>query len=64
PVNRVDGYVDCLYFSGISILTIGYGDIVPVANITKLMVILEGFLGQLINVVAIGLWLSSIDNKP
>lgn len=60
PVNRLDGYVDCLYFSGVSILTIGYGDIVPVSRLLKMLVLLEGFLGQFINVVAIGLWLSGI----
>lgn len=57
-VNRVNGYLDCLYFSGVSILTIGYGDIVPESRFLKMLVLLQGFLGQFINVVAIGLWLS------
>lgn len=59
-VNRVNGYLDCLYFSGVSILTIGYGDIVPESRVLKMLVLLQGFLGQFINVVAIGLWLSGI----
>lgn len=59
-VNRDDGYLDCLYFSGVSILTIGYGDIVPESRFLKMLVLLQGFLGQFINVVAIGLWLSGV----
>lgn len=59
-VNRLNGYIDCLYFSGVSILTIGYGDIVPESRFLKMLVLLEGFLGQFINVVAIGLWLSGV----
>lgn len=59
-VNRVNGYLDCLYFSGVSILTIGYGDIVPESRFLKMLVLLQGFLGQFINVVAIGLWLSGV----
>ena len=59
-VNRLNGYLDCLYFSGVSILTIGYGDIVPESRFLKMLVLLEGFLGQFINVVAIGLWLSGL----
>lgn len=45
-VNRLNGYLDCLYFSGVSILTIGYGDIVPESRFLKMLVLLEGFLGQ------------------
>ena len=40
--------------------TIGYGDIVPESRFLKMLVLLEGFLGQFINVVAIGLWLSGV----
>ena len=42
-VNRLNGYLDCLYFSGVSILTIGYGDIVPESRFLKMLVLLEGF---------------------
>ena len=42
-VNRVNGYLDCLYFSGVSILTIGYGDIVPESRFLKMLVLLQGF---------------------
>lgn len=62
--NRVLNYIDCLYFSGSTILTIGYGDFYPLHPILKLFTIFEGFLGMVINVLAIGLWLSNISNTP
>lgn len=62
-INRLDNYIDCLYFSAVSILTIGYGDIVPISKMSKILVMIEAFLGQLINVVAVGLWLSTISEN-
>ena len=44
-------------------MTIGYGDIVPESRFLKMLVLLEGFLGQFINVVAIGLWLSGVKDS-
>lgn len=38
-------FLDCLYFSGITFLTIGYGDIQPQHIVTKLLATVEGFLG-------------------
>lgn len=63
PYNRLGNYINCMYFSGISILTIGYGDFYPISAFTKMTVLLEGFLGLIINVLAIGLWLSTV-SKP
>ena len=61
--NRFDNYFDCLYFSGVNILTIGFGDIVPLSKFVKAMVLLEAFLGMIINVLAVGMWLSTISKK-
>lgn len=61
PANRLVGYIDCLYFSATTILTIGFGDITPTTAFVKIFVIFEGFLGQIINVLAIGLWLSKVN---
>jgi hypothetical protein len=36
---------DALYFSAVSFLTIGYGDILPVHSITQLLAVLQGVLG-------------------
>lgn len=46
-------YFDCLYFSSITITTIGYGDIRPAINTAKMLVMLEAISGQIIWVVAI-----------
>lgn len=61
--NRWTNYFDCLYFSGINTLTIGFGDIVPLSRFIKMLVLLECFLGMIINVLAIGIWLSNANKK-
>ena len=63
PINRLDIYYDCLYFSAITISTTGYGDFVPKTGITKLYSVLEAFSGQLILVFAVGIWLSRGEKK-
>jgi len=40
------GFTDFLYFSFITLLTIGYGDIIPVTEISKKAIILLGLLGH------------------
>ncbi len=54
-INRLTNYIDSLYFSGISLVTMGYGDIVPVAGFCKILVLLETFSGQVLTVAAAGL---------
>lgn len=61
--NRLDNYFDCLYFSGVNIMTIGFGDIVPISRFIKALVLLEAFLGMIINVLAVGMWLSTMNKK-
>jgi hypothetical protein len=38
-------YFQAFYFSGITFLTIGYGDVVPVTGFTRIIAIVEGFCG-------------------
>ena len=45
-----------LYFSTVTIATIGYGDIVPVTDLTRFLVALEALLG----LVFAGLFLNSL----
>ncbi|MCZ6520584.1 MAG: ion channel [Bacteroidetes bacterium] len=47
----VQGLPDILYFSYITQLTIGYGDILPVAQLAKKITILQGLVGQFYLVV-------------
>lgn len=46
--------IDCLYFSTITIATVGYGDIRPVYPVAKAAVMLEVVAGFLWIVVCIG----------
>ena len=43
--DNVEEFIDYFYVSGITFFTVGYGDVLPVNGITKLVVILESFLG-------------------
>jgi len=46
-------WVDSFYFTGATLLTIGYGDLAPTTDLTKILVIVFGFL-------AIGTFLYSV----
>ncbi len=55
---------DTLYFSGITYLTIGYGDFKVVNGIGKLLAVLQGFSGVLINSVFTGIFLYYLVKRP
>jgi voltage-gated potassium channel len=55
----LDNFVDALYFSGVTITTLGYGDIKPDHAVTKLLVLYELFSGLLLVVVALSVYLSA-----
>jgi hypothetical protein len=48
PNNKPFVYADCLYFSTITIASVGYGDIIPLSALAKLLVCLETTMGQLL----------------
>jgi voltage-gated potassium channel Kch len=48
-------YSDFLYFSFVTLLTIGYGDIVPVTDIAKKAIILIGLIGHFYTVFVVGI---------
>ncbi len=56
PSKIAGSYARMLYFSAITITTLGYGDIVPLTDLTRLLVALESVLGLLL----IGLFLNSL----
>lgn len=37
------GWVDSFYFTGVSILTIGYGDLTPTHDLSKILTVVLGF---------------------
>lgn len=51
-------YMDLVYFSSITVTTIGFGDIVPNSHGTKLIVALLGVASQFYTVVLIGILIS------
>ena len=51
---------DALYFSAVTITTVGYGDIVPVSWVARLLSLVESGIGLLVLVVAIGTYIGGI----
>ena len=43
--NMTISFVDCLYFSITSQATVGYGDLIPITNPTKILVSIQVFFG-------------------
>jgi len=60
-------YMDLVYFSSISITSIGFGDITPTSYVTRLIVSLFGVVSQFYAVVLVGILISKFvsaqDNK-
>ncbi len=72
-INNIDAsqpatiYMDLVYFSSITVTTIGYGDITPNNYSTRLIVSLLGIISQFYTVVLIGILISkfvSQQEKP
>ena len=58
---KPDLYMDvisAIYFSGVTITTLGYGDILPVDKIARMLALYEAFSGLFLIVVAVALYLS------
>jgi hypothetical protein len=56
-------YKDALYFSYVTQLTIGYGDIVPDGQVARMIAILEGFTGQIYIVTVIAMLITNIGQQ-
>jgi len=54
-IDGIDGFVSAIYFSGVTFLTIGYGDIVPQGDLTRILAVVEGLNGILTTALVIGL---------
>jgi hypothetical protein len=62
PDNKISVYTDCLYFSTITIASVGYGDIIPQSGLAKFLVCLETIMGQLLLALGIASAYSGISN--
>lgn len=58
-IKGVDGFGSALYFSVVTITTLGFGDMYPVSQFGKIIVCLEALSG----VVIVGLFLNTISNQ-
>lgn len=56
-------FIDLVYFCSITLTTIGYGDITPNAEHTKLATSLIGIAGQFYSVVLVGIIISKFTNQ-
>jgi hypothetical protein len=54
-IDGIDGFVSAIYFSGVTFLTIGFGDIVPDGDLARLLAVVEGLNGILTTALVIGL---------
>jgi len=51
---------DTLYFSLVSLTTVGYGDLTMRADITRIMAAMEALLGQIYLITAVGLLIGNL----
>jgi len=56
--NPTATFIDFVYFSSITITSIGFGDILPNIHYTKLLTSLIGIIGQFYTVVLVGILIS------
>jgi voltage-gated potassium channel len=56
--------VDAIYFSGVTLATLGYGDISPVHPFSKLLSVYEVLAGLLIVVISLALYVTAIGRFP
>lgn len=55
--------LDFLYYSGVVMTTLGFGDIIPVHILAKLLSIFQAAIGQILLVLSIGSVISRMQNK-
>lgn len=56
-------FEEALYFSTVTITTVGYGDITPASKVNRFLSATEAFLGMTLNVALLGYVLSSSRNS-
>lgn len=61
--SHASNYIDMVYFSTITLTSIGYGDITPNIHFTKLLTSLFGIAGQFYSVVLVGILISKFTSS-
>lgn len=62
-ISSANIYMDLVYFSSITLTSIGFGDITPNAHYTKLITSFFGIAGQFYSVVLVGILISKFVSK-
>jgi hypothetical protein len=62
--HPADRQTELLYFSLITLSTIGYGDIVPLSGEARILAALEGVTGVLYIAITVALLVSRFRNEP
>jgi hypothetical protein len=53
-VEGVDSYLDAVYFAGVGLFTVGFGDILPTGPLARVLVVVEAFMGLVTMALVIG----------
>jgi Ion channel len=53
-LSRVGGYLDALYFAGVGFFAVGFGDVVPVGTLARLLALAQAFMGLVTIALVIG----------
>jgi hypothetical protein len=53
-VTGVGGYLDAVYFAGVGFFTVGFGDLVPTGDLTRMLLLVEAFMGLVTMALVIG----------
>ena len=61
--NPASYYIDLVYFSSVTITSIGFGDITPNSEKTKLITAFFGVVGQFYSVVLVGILISKFTSR-
>jgi len=62
--KNIESPIQALYFSVITITTLGYGDIVPASDPARILAGYEVIAGLLLIVLAFAIYVSSLSDKP
>jgi len=63
PVNGAQTNLVRIYYSFITLSTVGYGDFVPYANITRMIAVTEALVGQVYLVTIVALLVSHVGHE-
>jgi len=63
PVNQAQNNIVRMYYSFITLCTVGYGDFVPYANFTRMVAVTEALVGQVYLVTIVALLVSHVGHE-